>query len=200
MLEEELWEQGYKRIGGVDEAGRGPLAGPLVASCVILPPGFHLPGLRDAKKLSPLERRRIFDLLCTHALAIGVGVLGERWIDVLGIQKANQFVFKEAIRRVFLRQSPDFLILDWWKIPSLTVPYLALAHAEEQSISVASASIVAKVVRDQMMEEFYHPLFPQYGFVQHKGYGTTFHRKQIERWGLSSCHRRSFCQRGGKVF
>lgn len=198
MVEEELWKRGYTRIGGVDEAGRGPLAGPLVASCVVIPPGFSLPDLRDSKKLSPSRRRKLFERICACALSIGVSIVGEKWIDVLGIQKANLFAFQDAMYRAFLGGSPDFLILDWWKIPSLSIPSLSLSHAEDLSISVASASVVAKVVRDQLMEDFYHPLFPQYGFSSHKGYGTQFHLTQIAVWGLSPCHRKSFCAGRGK--
>ncbi|MEN3186915.1 MAG: ribonuclease HII [Atribacterota bacterium] len=198
MVEEELWEKGYTRIGGVDEAGRGPLAGPLVASCVVISPGFSLPDLRDSKKLSPTKRKELFEEICLRAMSIGVSVVGEKWIDVLGIQKANFFAFQDAIRRAFLRESPDFLILDWWKIPALSIPFLSFSHAEDLSVAVASASIVAKVVRDQLMEDFYHPLFPQYGFSSHKGYGTQFHLTQIAIWGLSPYHRKSFCASYGK--
>ncbi|MGC8778902.1 MAG: ribonuclease HII [Candidatus Caldatribacteriaceae bacterium] len=198
MVEEELWRKGYQRIGGVDEAGRGPLAGPLVASCVVVPLGFSLPGLRDSKKLSPLKRRALFEMICSKALSVGVSVVGERWIDLLGIQKANLFALENAVYRAFWHELPDFLIFDWWKVPFISIPSLSLAHAEELSVAVASASVVAKVVRDQIMEDFYHPLFPHYGFSVNKGYGTRFHLAQIETWGLSCCHRRSFCSGRGK--
>jgi ribonuclease HII len=197
MIEEALWKEGYTRIGGVDEAGRGPLAGPLVASCVVVPCGFSLPGLRDSKKLSPAKRRAFFEAICAGALSIGVSVIGERWIDLIGIQKANLFALQDAVYRAFLQQGPDFLIFDWWKVPLTSIPSLSLPHAEDLSIAVASASVVAKVVRDQIMEEFYHPLFPHYGFLENKGYGTRFHLMQIEAWGLSRCHRKSFCSDRG---
>lgn len=198
MVEEELWREGYRRIGGVDEAGRGPLAGPLVASCVVVPYGFYLPGLRDSKKLSPSKRKSLFQVICSCALSVGVSILGEQWIDVLGIQEANLFAFREAVYRASFQNSPDFLVFDWWKVSLFSIPSLSLSHGEDRSIAVAAASVVAKVVRDQLMEGFYHPLFPQYGFSSNKGYGTHFHLVQIGTWGLSSCHRKSFFIRRGK--
>lgn len=174
------------------------MAGPLVASCVVVPYGFSLPGLRDSKKLSPSKRKSLFRVICSCALSIGVSVLGEQWIDVLGVQETNLFAFREAVYRAFFRNSPDFLVFDWWEVSLFSIPSLSLAHGEDQSIAVAAASVVAKVVRDHIMEDFYHPLFPQYGFSSNKGYGTHFHLTQIGTWGLSSCHRKSFCIRHGK--
>jgi len=198
MIEEFLWERGYSFIGGVDEAGRGPLAGPLVAACVVLPRYFYLRGVKDSKSLSPSRRKELYQEICSSALAIGIGMVGERFIDTVGIEKANVFVFQEAIRWASFSYFPDFLILDWVKVPSLNFPSCSLPRAESKSETVAAASVVAKVFRDELMENFYQPLFPRYSFSQHKGYGTSIHREEIEKWGLEDCHRRSFCRRYGK--
>jgi len=198
MIEEFLWERGYSFIGGVDEAGRGPLAGPLVAACVVLPRYSYLPGVKDSKSLSPSRRKELYREICSSAWTIGIGMVGEKFIDTVGIEKANVLVFQEAIYRASSSYFPDFLILDWVKIPSLLVSSCSLPHAESKSAAVAAASVVAKVFRDEIMENFYQPLFPHFSFSQHKGYGTSLHQKEIEKWGLESCHRLSFCRKYGK--
>ncbi|MDI3542653.1 MAG: ribonuclease [Candidatus Atribacteria bacterium] len=198
MIEEFLWERGYSFIGGVDEAGRGPLAGPLVAACVVLPRYCYLPGVKDSKSLSPSRRKELYKEICSSTWAIGIGMVGEKFIDAVGIEKANAFVFQEAICRASSSYFPDFLVLDWVKIPYLQTSSLSFARAESKSLAVAAASVVAKVFRDEIMENFYQPLFPHFSFSQHKGYGTSLHRKEIEKWGLESCHRLSFCRKYGK--
>jgi len=198
MMEEFLWERGYSSIGGVDEAGRGPLAGPLVAACVVLPRYCYLPGVKDSKSLSPSRREKLYRDICSSSLAIGIGIVGESFIDTVGIDKANVFVFQEAISRASSSRFPEILILDWVKVPFLQIPSLSLPRAESKSLAVAAASVVAKVFRDEILQNFYQPLFPHYSFSQHKGYGTSLHRREIEEWGLESCHRLSFCQKYGK--
>ncbi len=193
MLEESLWKQGKRFIGGVDEAGRGPLAGPLVSCCVIFPPWNFPPGLTDSKLLSSSQRERLFELIYRSAFTIGVSIVGEKLIDCLGVQKANIYSFREAVYRATVICVPDFIIFDWVKVPELNVPSLSTSQAETKSYSVAAASIVSKVLRDSMMITHYQPLYPEYGFVYHKGYGTKMHREKLNEYGLSECHRRTFC-------
>ncbi|NLJ48983.1 MAG: ribonuclease HII [Candidatus Atribacteria bacterium] len=193
MLEKNLWKKGFKYVGGVDEAGRGPLAGPLVSCCVIFPPWSIPSGLNDSKLLNPAQRKQSFQLICQTAFSLGVSIVGEKMIDCLGIQGANLYSFYEAVMRASLRSSLDFVIFDWLKIPGLDIPSISISKAELKSYSVAAASIVAKVVRDFLMENYYHELYPEYGFIQHKGYGTKLHRERIKQFGLANCHRRSFC-------
>jgi len=194
-LEEDLWRKGYQRIAGVDEAGRGPLAGPLVAGCVIFPFLFRLQGLRDSKVLGVSRREMLFEKILQHALAVGVGVAGERLIEAVGITEANRFAFREAVMQASSVCSPDFLLLDWLCIPEVQIPFLALPRAEDKSISIAAASIVAKVWRDHLMKDWYQPAYPEYGFANHKGYATNAHHSCLERIGISPCHRKNFCRR-----
>ncbi len=196
-LEHGLWKAGYRYVGGVDEAGRGPLAGPLVASCVVLSPSFPLQHVPDSKCLTPGQRQRLFDVICREAVCITLSVAGEQFIDCLGIQKANEFVFYEAAWWASSLGRYEYLILDWVRIPWSFTPFLVLPRAEERSLAVACASIVAKVFRDRLMEEWYDALFPEYGFAKHKGYGTAMHLKRLRVLGLSPCHRKTFCREQG---
>jgi len=193
MLEKDLWLKGYQYVGGVDEAGRGPLAGPLVSCCVIFSPGCIPSGLTDSKLLRPSGRNHYYQLICKTAFSLGVSIVGEKMIDCLGVQNANLFSFREAVMRATVRRAPDFVIFDWLKIPGLDIPSISTPHAELKSYSVAAASIVAKVVRDSLMENQYQELYPEYGFIHHKGYGTKLHRDKIAQLGIANCHRRSFC-------
>ncbi|MDK2897254.1 MAG: ribonuclease [Candidatus Atribacteria bacterium] len=195
LLEESLWSKGYTLVGGVDEAGRGSLAGPIVASCVVLPAYSSLPGLKDSKLLSRKQREVLFEQVCSLATSVGIGLIGEGIIDMVGINRANYLAFWEAIRGVEMMSSVDFLILDWINLPGLLIPSISTTHAESKSLTVAAASVVAKVTRDQLMTDFYHSEFPHYGFAQHKGYGTKQHLAALEVWGMSPVHRRTFCRR-----
>lgn len=193
-LEHELWKAGYRFIGGVDEAGRGPLAGPLVASCVVLFPSFPFTRVPDAKRLSPAKRQEWFAVICREAVCVTISVVGEQFIDCLGIQKANAFALYEAAWRASSLGRYEYLIVDWFSIPWSFTPCLSLPQAEEKSLAVACASVVAKVFRDYLMEVWYDALFPEYGFAQHKGYGTAMHFERLRTFGLSPCHRKSFCK------
>jgi len=193
MLEYGFCEKGMRYIAGVDEAGRGPLAGPLVSCCVIFPPRHFPPGLKDSKLLSPSKRIHLFQDICSEAYSLGVSIVGEKLIDCLGIQRANIYSFYEAVIRAAMKNMPDFVISDWIHIPGLNIPSISPVRAETKSYSVAAASIVAKVVRDSIMENQYQNLFPEYGFSRHKGYGTKLHFEKLSKYGLASCHRRSFC-------
>ncbi len=196
-IEEELWRKGYHFVGGVDEAGRGALGGPLVASCVVLPPFKSFSFLKDSKVLSPQKREKLFSFICDHAISIGIGMACERLIDILGINAANLYVFREAILRVVLPRPLEFLISDWLEVKGIPVPHLALPKAEQKSQSVAAASIVAKVFRDKLMQGLYHSAFPKYRFREHKGYATRIHTQIICELGITKCHRQSFCKNHG---
>lgn len=193
-LEYKLWEEGYRLIGGVDEAGRGPLAGPLVASCVVLSPSFPLTHVPDAKRLTPARRRKLFEVICREAVCVTLGIVGEQFVDRLGIQRANAFALYEAAWRASSLGRYEYLIVDWFPITWSFTPCLSLPHGEERSLAVACASVVAKVFRDYLMETWYDALFPEYGFAQHKGYGTAEHLERLRVLGPSPCHRKSFCR------
>ncbi|HGY08907.1 MAG TPA: ribonuclease HII [Oceanithermus profundus] len=185
MLEETFWSRGL-RVAGVDEAGRGALAGPLVAAAVVLPPGRH--PYRDSKKLSARQRELLLDRLLATALAWGVGVSSATEVDRLGVLRATHRAAGRALAR--LRVAPDALVTDYLFLET-DRPLLAPARAEEQSPSVAAASILAKVVRDRIMLGL-HRRYPDYGFAGHKGYGTREHLERLARLGPCPQHRRRF--------
>lgn len=188
--ERELWRRGYRLVAGVDEAGRGPLAGPVVAAAVILPPGLDLPGVDDSKRLGPQARAEAYRRIRRVALAVGVGHASPREIDRLDILRATHEAMRRAIRRLRLR--PDAVLVDGRQpIPGLDLPQQAVVGGDGRSVSIAAASIVAKVWRDRLMAAV-HLRFPQYGFDRHKGYPTPEHREALARWGETPLHRRRF--------
>ena len=178
-------------MAGVDEAGRGPLAGPVVAAAVILPETFDLPGLNDSKKLSVAHRERLFPLIRTQARAIGLGIVSPAEIDAGNILDATLRGMSLAIRR--LRVAADFLLVDGTIPVPLPIPYKTLRQGDSRSLSVAAASIVAKVIRDRMMCA-YDRRFPGYDFARHKGYGSARHLAALERLGPCPIHRLSFAR------
>ncbi|MEJ5339672.1 MAG: ribonuclease HII [Aquificaceae bacterium] len=184
--ERPYWERGLL-VAGVDEAGRGPLAGPLVACAVILPP-FSEPLVdRDSKAMNPGEREEAYELIKSKALAIGTAVVDSTLIDRMGILRANQLAFKRALAD--LKHKFHVVISDY--LPVEGYECIALVKGDEKSLSCACASVVAKVLRDRIMEH-YHKLFPQYNFAKHKGYATKEHIKAISVYRESPIHRRSF--------
>ncbi|NLM74725.1 MAG: ribonuclease HII [Clostridiaceae bacterium] len=187
-LELEAYSQGYQFVGGMDEAGRGPLAGPVVAACVILPPGIMLHKINDSKKLTPALRDKLFDEITDKAVAYGIGTVDSVTIDRINILEATKKAMELAIKN--MRIKPDFLIIDAVELP-VDIPQKILAKADEKSISVAAASILAKVTRDRIMEEV-EEKYTGYGFAKHKGYGTKEHVLAIKEKGLCPIHRRSF--------
>ncbi len=193
LLEFELLSQGYRRIAGVDEAGRGSWAGAVVAAAVILPleaeTAQKLKGVRDSKQLSPAQRERCFDLICQAALAVGVGVGSVGEIDALGLGLANRLAMKLAIDD--LPVEPDYLLIDAIKLPDLKIPQRSVIKGDASSLSIAASSIVAKVTRDRMMQEL-DSAYPGYGFGRHKGYGTKLHRLSLRALGACPMHRRSY--------
>ncbi len=188
--EKEAFLKGHKAVAGVDEAGRGPLAGPVVAAAVILPPTGALKGVDDSKKLTPAKRDELFELVRSTAVSYGVGQASVQEIDELNIYKATQLAMKRAIEA--LKPSPDFLLTDAMPLPSLShISQKPLIHGDALSSSIAAASILAKVTRDRLMEEL-HQKYPVYGFDGHKGYGTEIHIQAIKEHGPCPEHRRTF--------
>ena len=188
-FEQQAQVRGYRAIAGIDEAGRGPLAGPVVAAAVILPEEFELPGLTDSKQLSATARERLYPLIRAQALAVGIGVARAEEIDRINILQATLRSMQRAVGR--LAVPADFLLIDGNVPVPLPLPQQTLVKGDSRSLSIAAASVVAKVVRDRIMTT-YDRLFPGYGFASHKGYGSDAHRRAIAQLGPSPCHRRTF--------
>jgi len=190
--EKELSSQGYELIAGIDEAGRGALAGPVVAGAVILPHSYYPPWLklvRDSKELSPKKREFLFDLIYKEALPIGVGIISHGVIDDVNILQATLLAMKQAVET--LPKPPHFLLIDRLTLPKCDIPQRGITRGDKLCLSIACASIVAKVTRDHIMEEF-DKVYPGYGFARHKGYGTREHVLCLQRLGPSPVHRLSF--------
>jgi ribonuclease HII len=187
--ETRLHAQGFHLIAGVDEAGRGALAGPLVAAAVILPEGFEVDGLADSKLLTPLQRDRWFDLIKADAVCIAVCRAYPNRIDHRGLHVSNLFLLRRVVK--CLEVKPDFVLADGFHPRGVPLPMLSIKKGDVVTASVAAASVIAKVTRDRAMER-YHRRYPQYGFDQHRGYGTASHRAAIARYGPSPIHRMSF--------
>jgi ribonuclease HII len=195
-LEKELalHRQGYCFIAGLDEVGRGALAGPVVAAAVILPlnqPDLagQLTGLRDSKLLSPIQREKLFVVIQKVALAITIGTAPAALVDQLNVVGATRYAMHQAIAE--LSPAPDYLLLDYLRLPALAIPQDAYPRADNSSLTVAAASVVAKVTRDRLMVQ-YGELYPRYGFKEHKGYGTKAHQAALSCWGPCELHRLSF--------
>lgn len=182
-------ERGYRLVAGVDEAGRGPLAGPVIAAAVILPPGYERQEIDDSKLLSPRQRERLLDIIERDAVAIGIGAVEAPMIDRVNILQATLAAMKEAVLNLAL--PPDYLLIDGINRIDVACPQETIVGGDGRSVSVAAASIVAKVSRDRIME-MYHRQFPQYNFLKNKGYGTAEHREAILRYGRCKLHRNSF--------
>ncbi len=193
-LEAELWAAGYRAIAGVDEVGRGPWAGPVVAAAVILPsdPDALAPLLGqvdDSKRLTPCQRERLFDIIKRYALATGVGRVEAGVIDRVGIAAATRQAMSQALADLAVH--PDFVLIDFLTLPDLSVPQRGVPHGDALSLSIAAASIIAKVTRDRWMAD-QEAIFPGYGFARHKGYGTAEHHAALVRLGPCALHRLSF--------
>lgn len=187
--EVELWAGGSELVAGVDEAGRGPLAGPVVAAAVILPRDLTIQGIDDSKKLSPRRREELFDLIAEDAVDVGVGSASEKVIDEINILNATHRAMRDAVSDLGVR--PDHVLVDGNAIPSFDFPQTALHQGDSRSAAIAAASIVAKVTRDRMLVEA-DATYPGYGFARHKGYGTPEHISALTRLGPCDIHRRSF--------
>lgn len=189
IFEKKFRRMGFARIAGIDEAGRGPLAGPVVSAAVILPLGFRDPGIADSKSLSPEKRAALYPILYRKVLSIGIGIVDPVEIDRINILRAS--LLSMAIAVTNLKPAADCLLVDGnCAIPSDVYQH-AVVGGDRRSISIAAASIIAKVTRDRLMER-YHADYPQYGFVHHKGYATREHLEAIRKHGCCPLHRRSF--------
>lgn len=188
-FERQVWAMGYRKVAGIDEAGRGPLAGPVVAGAVILPREIFLPGLDDSKRVPEKRREELFELIKGKALAVGVGMVNPDGIDEENILRATYTAMERAVAD--LKDVPDYLLIDAIRLPSVSVPQTPIIGGDALSASIAAASIVAKVTRDRYMIEM-DRLYPQYGFAANKGYGTPEHRQALERYGPCPIHRLSF--------
>jgi ribonuclease HII len=198
LFERSLHTQGFSCVAGLDEAGRGPLAGPVVAACVVLPPHCDSSLFLDSKKLSHKRRCFLAGILAEVGASTGVGIVSHTTIDRINILQASLLAMKRAVENLDgITPAPNFLLIDGkFKIP-MNTPQHALIHGESKSASIAAASILAKVTRDALMDEL-DSQFPVYNFAQNKGYPTKEHREAIEKYGPASCHRRTF--KGVKEF
>ncbi len=187
QIEKSLFSKGYKRIVGIDEAGRGPLAGPVVSAAVIFDSDIQPFIYKDSKKLSKKKRKELFDLIKEEAIAVGIGVVDNVIIDKINIYQATKLAMKRALED--LKTDYDFIITDYVKFDPY--PHISLKKADEQSHSVAAASIIAKVYRDEIMENW-AKVFPNFSFDKHKGYPTKQHILEIKKYGITPIHRKSF--------
>jgi ribonuclease HII len=195
FFEKMYYDRGYERIAGVDEVGRGPLAGPVLAAAVILPKGGIGQELFDSKEISSKKREDLYGLILSKALGVGIGIIGQEEIDLLNILQASLKAMTLAVQN--LPVSPDFILIDGPQGLRLPVSQKPIRKGDQLSNSIAAASIVAKVTRDRMMLEWHHR-YPQYNFAKHKGYGTKEHRRAIKEFGVCELHRKSF--RGVKEY
>jgi ribonuclease HII len=186
--EQKYYKKGYRLMAGIDEVGRGPLAGPVVAAAVILPIDFYLPGIDDSKKLSEQKREQFFVEISEKAVSIGVGLIESNEIDQINIFEATKKAMLAAIQQ--LEPKPDFLLIDAVKLET-GYPSEAIIKGDALSVSIAAASIIAKVMRDRILKD-YDQIYPQYGFARNAGYGTKEHLQAIELYGITPIHRKSF--------
>lgn len=190
QYEKELFEQHINIIGGVDEVGRGPLIGPVVAACCVLPHDFVLEGLNDSKKLSEKKREKFYDYIIENCVAYGVGIISPEKIDEVNIYEATKLAMKEAIKQVQDKVNLEHVLIDAMPL-ELDIPTTSIIKGDAKSISIAAASVIAKVVRDRMMIEL-DKEYPQYGFAKHKGYPTKAHVEAINKYGLIDGYRKTY--------
>ena len=191
-IENSFYEKGYSVICGVDEAGRGPLAGPVCAAAVILPANIALPGLNDSKKLSDKKRRALYPLIKENAVAYGIGFADHREIDEINILQATYLAMERALAQLGVK--PDMALIDGNRAKNFGIPVTTVVHGDSLSASIAAASILAKVSRDDYMDEM-AKRYPEYGFEVHKAYGTKAHYAALDTYGPSPIHRMSFLKK-----
>jgi len=188
--EKDLRNQGYKNIAGIDEVGRGPLAGPVVAAACILPEKFFIEKINDSKKITHEVRQKIYDKLVSHIdVKYSIAIVEASIIDQINIHQASLLAMKQAVQKLIIQ--PDFLLFDGLQHPLMSIPFIAMPKGDALCISVAAASIIAKITRDKIMDD-YHKKYPLYGFDLHKGYATEKHRKALIEHGPCQIHRKSF--------
>ncbi|MCQ2471074.1 MAG: ribonuclease HII [Clostridia bacterium] len=191
-FENEAREMGYKIICGVDEAGRGPLAGPVCAAAVILPPNHNIEGLNDSKKLTEKKREALYDVIKNEAVAYSIAMASEKEIDEINILQATYLAMRRAVST--LSVEPDFVLVDGNRDPILGIDTKTVVKGDALSASIAAASVLAKVTRDRYMLEISEK-YPEYQFPKHKGYGTKLHYEMLEKYGISDIHRRTFLKK-----
>lgn len=189
QYEKELWKNGINLIAGMDEVGRGPLIGPVVTACVILPKDFVLEGLTDSKKLSEKKREEFYDYIMEHAISVGIGMMDEKVIDEVNIYEATKLAMYQAVEKSKVK--PEHVLIDAMKLDKLEMPSTSIIKGDAKSISIAAASVIAKVTRDRMMIEL-DKKYPMYGFKSHKGYPTKKHIEAIKEYGLIDGYRKTF--------
>ena len=192
VYEREAFADGVKLVCGVDEAGRGPLAGPVCAAAVILPPELIIPGLNDSKKLTDKKRRELYDVITSEAVTYGIAFADEKEIDAINILQATFLAMERAMRE--LSPQPELALIDGNRAKDFGLPVRTIVKGDSLSASIAAASILAKVTRDRLMEES-DAQYPQYGFAIHKGYGTKRHYEALREFGPSPIHRRTFLKK-----
>ena len=187
--EKELYKKGFKLIAGTDEVGRGPLVGPVVAAAVILPQNYQLDGLTDSKKLSERKRNFYYEEIKKQAVSIGIGIIDNNKIDEVNIYEASRLAMKKAI--MDLKIVPEYVLSDAMKLNNIDIPYTDIIHGDALSLSIAAASVIAKVTRDRMMYEL-DVQYPLYGFAKHKGYPTKLHLENLRKYGVLDNYRFSY--------
>ena len=188
FYENDLFNSGINYIAGIDEVGRGPLVGPVVAAAVILPKKFYDERINDSKKLSEKMRNELYEIICADAVSVGIGVVSNERIDKINIYEATKEAMREAVSNLGVK--PEYLLIDAMKL-DIDIPSLSIIKGDSKSQSIAAASIVAKVTRDKMMYEL-DKIYPMYDFANNKGYGTKKHIEAIQKYGIISEHRKSF--------
>ena len=191
-IEEQCYADGAGMVCGVDEAGRGPLAGPVCAAAVVLPRGLEIPGLNDSKKLTDKKRRALYDIIVQQAVAYGIALVDETVIDEINILQATFRAMEQAVAKLPFR--PDLALVDGNREPNMEMNVKCVVGGDGKSASIAAASILAKVTRDRLMEEL-DAQYPQYGFAVHKGYGTRRHYDALRQYGPCPVHRRTFLRK-----
>ena len=189
QYEKEYWQKGFQRIAGLDEAGRGPLAGPVVAAAFIITPKFNMPILNDSKQLTLKQRLNCYQELVTGQWEYGIGIIEPSEIDRINIYQASRQAMLQALQQII--PEPDFLLVDALIVPGTKLPQKPIIHGDALSVAIAAASVLAKCHRDRLMEE-YDQIYPGYGFAKHKGYPTREHYLALEKLGPSPIHRQSF--------
>lgn len=192
LIEDEKISRGFTYIAGVDEAGRGPLAGPVYAAAVILGEDFFIEGLNDSKKLSEKKREELFDIICEKAVAYNIYSVDEKRIDEINILNATHEAMNGAVNGLSVR--PDYVLIDGNSIKGMNIPHETVVKGDAKSVSIAAASILAKVSRDRFICEMAEK-YPEYGFEKHKGYGTAAHNEAILKYGPCPIHRRTFLKK-----
>ena len=190
LIEKDLYQKGFKNICGIDEAGRGPLAGPVVVAGVIMPEDSMIEGVNDSKKVSEKKREKLYDLILEEAISYSVAIIGHDVIDDINILNATKRGVTEVVEGLDIK--PDLIIIDALEhINTKGIPYESIIKGDAKCYNIAAASIIAKVTRDRIMRK-YDEIYPQYGFINHKGYGTAKHISAIKEYGLCPIHRKSF--------